>query len=302
MNNSYLPDPRSPDSQSGAPQDPTPSDVEAREALAAGEYGGYGGYGIPPYAPPRPRFYIAVTPPYLTRSLLAANVIVFIGMILYGYLVYGTWNGTQDGRVLVDMGAKVNELISDQGEIWRLFTAMFLHIGVLHLLFNLYALQALGPLVEGYFGHSRFFAIYIIGGLFGSLASYAFSDAISAGASGAIFGLAGATTVYFLRYRENFGARGRAILQNMLFVIGLNLVFGFVAPGIDNWGHMGGLVGGALVTVGLLPQYRAPAVITPGNHALEETPRQTIYLGWLLVCVALLAAGLRAATQILHGG
>ena len=132
---------------------------------------------------------------------------------------------------------------------------MFIHIGVFHLLFNLYALYALGPLVEGYFGHLRFLAIYLVGGLFGSLASYA------------LFGR---------RLRRRVGRHLRpgrrnhrllpnvsratsahaaaAILQNMLFIIGLNLVFGLTMPGIDNWGHIGGLVGGALVALGLLPQ------------------------------------------------
>ncbi|RIK55871.1 MAG: rhomboid family intramembrane serine protease, partial [Chloroflexi bacterium] len=173
-------------------------------------------------------------------------------MIVYGWVVYNDINGTQNMYVLITFGAKVNELVA-AGEVWRLFTAMFLHIGVIHLLFNLYALNALGPLVEGYFGHIRFLIIYLLGGLFGSLASYAFSPLPSAGASGAIFALAGATTIYFLRYRENFGARGRAILQNMLLVIGVNLIFGLGAGGIDNWGHMGGLVGGAALAYGLLP-------------------------------------------------
>ncbi len=112
-------------------------------------------------------------------------------------------------RVLIDVGAKVNEAIAI-GQTWRLFTAMFIHIGVFHLLVNLYALYALGPLVEGYFGHARFLAIYLVGGLFGSLASYAFSDAVSAGASGAIFGLAGAITVFFTVHIERTSAHAGA--------------------------------------------------------------------------------------------
>ena len=86
--------------------------------------------------------------------------------------------------------------------------------------------------------------------MFGSLLSYAFSQSISVGASGAIFGIIGATTVYFFRYRNNFGAQGRAILQNMIVVIVINLIFGFSAGYIDNWGHIGGLLGGALVAIG----------------------------------------------------
>ena len=253
--------------------------------------------GPPPVVDMRPRFVIRQTKPRVTQVLLVINVVVFIAMIVYGWFAYGTLDGTQDMRVLTVFGAKINELIA-RGQVWRLFTAMFLHIGVIHLLFNLYALNALGPLVETYFGHARFTAIYLIGGLYGSLASYAFSPVPSAGASGAIFALAGAITVYFLRYRENFGQRGRAILNNMFLVIGINLVFGLAQPGIDNWGHMGGLIGGALVTAGLLPSYRRPAVITYGTNYMEEEPRTLLHIAWVMFCLASWAFGVQWATQI----
>jgi rhomboid protease GluP len=256
---------------------------------------------VPPVGDLRPQFTIRRSPPRVTYFLLAANVVAFVAMILYGFIVFGTVDGTQDLRVLTIFGAKVNTLIA-QGEVWRLFTAMFLHIGVIHLLFNLYALNALGPLVEGYFGPVRFTAIYLLGGLFGSLASYAFSPTPSAGASGAIFALAGSTTIYFLRYRDNFGAHGRAILSNMLLVLGINLVFGLAQPGIDNWGHIGGLVGGILVTVGLLPRYRPPAVVRIGNNYMEEEPRANVTLGWITVCAILLFLGIQWATaRYLYG-
>jgi rhomboid protease GluP len=243
----------------------------------------------------RPHFVIRQTAPYVAQFMLAANVLVFVAMIIYGYVNFGTINGTEDGRVLLVFGAKINELVA-AGEIWRLFTAMFLHIGVIHILFNLYALNSLGPLVEAYFGHVRFTAIYLLAGLFGSLASYAFSCAWSAGASGAIFGLAGALTIYFLKYRENFGSRGRAILNNMLLVIVINLIFGAVQPGIDNWGHIGGLIGGALVTAGVLPYYLRPSVITYGANVMEEKPRPYFNVGWILVCLAIWYYGVQLVT------
>lgn len=249
----------------------------------------------PPVVDTRPRFVLRQTPPHVTHFLLAANVLVFVAMVVYGYVNYGTINGSEDSRVLMIFGAKINELVA-MGQTWRLFTAMFLHIGVFHLLFNLYALNSLGPLVEGYFGHFRFAAIYIIGGLFGSLASYAFSPVPSAGASGAIFGLAGAIIVYFMKYRENFGARGRAILNNMFLIIGINLVFGLTQQNIDNWGHIGGLIGGVLVTVGLLPYYQRPAVITYGANIMEEERRHWLNVGWLIVCLGLWYYGLQWAT------
>jgi rhomboid protease GluP len=235
----------------------------------------------------RPQFYIRMSPPTWTRILLGCNIAMFVAMIAYGIIVYSDWNGTQNARVLITFGAKVNELIA-LGQYWRLLTAMFIHIGVFHILFNLYALNSLGPLVEGFFGSRRFLIIYFIGGLWGSVASYAFSSALSAGASGAIFGLAGATTVYFLRYRENFGARGQAILQNMLVVIGINLALGAFSQGIDNWGHMGGLVGGAAIAYGLLPRYQAPAALQFGAQPLVEEPRTNIEWLWLVGHLALL--------------
>lgn len=245
----------------------------------------------PTYTPPHPRFYIRMTRPFWTRFLLACNLLVFVAMIAYGWLVYSVATGPDYDQVLYDFGMKVNERIA-QGEVWRLFTAMFLHIGLvplpLHLLSNLYALNALGPMVEGYFGHWRFLAIYLVGGLFGSVASYAFSDANSAGASGAIFALIGATTVYFLRYRENFGARGQAIVQNMFVVIAINLIFGLSMDFIDNWGHMGGLVGGALMAWGLLPRYRTPVVTQMGPQVIAEETKTPQEIGWLVLALAAL--------------
>jgi membrane associated rhomboid family serine protease len=129
------------------------------------------------------------------------------------------------------------------------------------------------------------------------LASYAFSPAISAGASGAIFGLAGALTVYFLKYRDNFGRQGRAILQNMLVVIAINLVFGMTMSGIDNWGHIGGLVGGAATAWGVLPRYKTPAVVRLGPQELETEARMTSEMMWVFILAALILAGVIFVTQ-----
>ena len=140
---------------------------------------------------------------------------------------------------LLYFGAKVNELVA-QGEYWRLFTAMFLHIGILHLFFNSYALYLYGPIVERLFGKIKFIILYIVSGLIGSLLSYLFSPNPSAGASGAIFGLMG-SLLYFRREE-------RGLFQR-IFGPGLSdhiykSVYGFIQPGIDNWGHIGGLLGG----------------------------------------------------------
>jgi membrane associated rhomboid family serine protease len=241
-----------------------------------------------------PRFFIPLDTPFWSRVLLGANVLVFVAMIIFGFLIFRTWRGSEDLRVLLLFGAKSNQAIL-YGQVWRLFTSMFLHIGVIHLLFNLYALYILGPLVEGYFGHTRFLIIYFLSGLFASVSSFAFSPAISAGASGAIFGLIGATTVYFFRYRENFGRRGKAMLQNMVFVIVINLMFGLSMSNIDNWAHMGGLLSGALIGWGLLPRYRLPNVVRYGSQPMEEEPRPVQEASWVLICVALLVAAFQIA-------
>ena len=146
--------------------------------------------------PARPSFYIPVARPTATRVILVILLGAFAVEIVYGFLRYGSLLGFSgaDTRMLVDLGAKVDVLISG-GDYWRLFTATLLHGGILHLLFNLYALYALGPMLEAYMGHTRFVAIYILGGLYGSLASYAFTDNVSVGASGAIFGVVGGLTI-----------------------------------------------------------------------------------------------------------
>ncbi len=176
---------------------------------------------------------------YITYSLILINLIMFILMTLAG--------GTTNYKVLIFFGAKVNPLI-EAGQYWRLFTSMFIHIGFTHLLFNIYALIALGKFTEHIFGHKKFVFIYLICGLSGSLLSYFFSPSISAGASGAIFGLLGSLVGY--GFRNSFLWQS-GIITNLLIVLGINLFFGFVFPGIDNFAHLGGLLSGIIIGFGL---------------------------------------------------
>lgn len=175
--------------------------------------------------------------PFLTYIFLSINIVVFILMTLAG--------GSEEQRVLIAFGAKVNSLIQ-AGEIWRFLTSIFIHIGYLHLIFNLYALWSLGPFSEERFGHWRFLLIYILSGLGGSIASYIFSSALSAGASGAIFGLLGALLIYSLKrpslWKSGFG-------MNLVIVILINFGFGLTQPGIDNFAHLGGLLIGIISSV-----------------------------------------------------
>jgi rhomboid protease GluP len=188
-------------------------------------------------------------PPYITYGILAVNIGLWLIMSFIG-----TVFGLDLYYQLLYFGAKINQLIV-QGEYWRLFTAMFLHIGIMHLFFNSYALYIYGSLVEKLFGRIRFIIIYATAGLMGSLLSYLLSPNPAAGASGAIFGLMG-SLLYFRRRKR--GLYQQAFGPSLYIIIGINLLFGFLQPGIDNWGHIGGLIGGFLAAnaVGLYRERR----------------------------------------------
>jgi membrane associated rhomboid family serine protease len=129
------------------------------------------------------------------------------------------------------------------GEIWRLVTPVFIHAGPVHLLVNMYSLYVLGPAVERFFGPRRFLAVYLLAGVSGVVLSLALNPAPSVGASGAIFGLLGALAVFVFLHRSLFGSAARAQLQQIAMVLALNLVLS-LTPGIDGWGHLGGLLAG----------------------------------------------------------
>ena len=136
------------------------------------------------------------------------------------------------------------------GEWWRLLTPIVLHGGLLHLFFNCYVLFMLGPNIEQAFGTARFLAMYVTAGLLASAFSFAFPpDVASLGASGSIFGIAGVLFVYLLKRRRSQFVRG--YLRQIAFFIGINLLLGFsgILP-IDNYAHIGGLVGGLILGFG----------------------------------------------------
>jgi rhomboid protease GluP len=160
-----------------------------------------------------------------------------------------------DVRVLITMGSKVNVLIA-RGEYWRLLTAAFLHIGIMHLLLNMFALLSLGRMAELIFGHKRFIALYFTSALTGSLLSYLFSGGIGAGASGAIFGIFGALVVFFARNRKVPGLGAGEQLFGFLVILIINAVYGVMQSNVDNFAHLGGLLGGALVGGVLSPKIK----------------------------------------------
>jgi rhomboid protease GluP len=185
---------------------------------------------------------------WVTWLLIAINAAVLVLMELNG--------GSQRTSTLITFGAKVNTLIN-AGEVWRLFTSMFLHIGLIHLAVNCFSLYNIGVVLERFIGSARFAVLYVLAGLCGGLASYWFSPrSISAGASGAIFGLLGALAVFFYLHRTLFGKSANSVLTNIVVVALLNLGLGASIPGIDNFAHVGGLAGGLIVGVLLVPRYR----------------------------------------------
>jgi len=203
---------------------------------------------IPP-PPPQMQLRLPVSNPILTWLLLGSIVVVWLVMELVG--------GSENPVVLVTFGANYGPAILD-GQFWRLFTSMFLHIGLAHLFFNAYALFIFGMEMERLYGPDRYIIVYVLSGLFGSLASFASRGptVFSAGASGAIFGVIGMNLAYFMLHRQTFGRFGRQRVMNTLLIIGINLVFGFTVPGIDNLAHIGGLVAGLALGYGLAPRYQ----------------------------------------------
>lgn len=176
--------------------------------------------------------------PIVTYIIMAICIILFILMELSG--------GSTNSQTLLKYGANLDVLVKN-GEYYRLFTCIFLHIGIMHLLCNMYSLYIIGREVENLFGKIKYIIIFILSGIFGSIMSLAFThNTISAGASGAIFGLLGALLYFGMHYRTYLG---EAIKRSIIPIIVVNLIIGFFAEGIDLAAHIGGLVGGILLAM-----------------------------------------------------
>jgi rhomboid protease GluP len=203
---------------------------------------------------------IPLARPRWTYIFIAINVIVFVAMMVDGFLQGGLGIAVLTGgrgisSILIDFGANFAPLVA-RGQFWRLFTANFIHIGILHLLFNMYALFQLGIQVEATYGPRRFVAIYLLSGVSGAVFSYMFTNGLSAGASTSIFGLFGALVVYFYKHRELFGRMGQQQLVNLGVILLINVIYG-LSPGasVDNWGHAGGFIGGVILAWFMCPRY-----------------------------------------------
>lgn len=174
--------------------------------------------------------------PIVTYMLMGICIFLFLLMYVFG-------NGSNDTYTLLIFGANLDQLTLN-GEYYRLITSIFLHIGIWHLFCNMYSLYIIGKEVESFFGKTKYLIIFLISGISGSLLALSFEhNTVSAGASGAIFGLLGALLYFGYYYRTYLGV---AIQKSILPVIVINLLIGFMIPGISNAAHIGGLVGGVL--------------------------------------------------------
>jgi rhomboid protease GluP len=188
--------------------------------------------------------------PHMTVLLIAINVLVFLAMVLGSA---GLWD--TPGNVQLAWGANFGPATQD-GEWWRLGSAMFIHFGMLHLAFNMWALWDGGHLVERMYGHLRFAMLYLASGLVGNLLSLVVqgNEAVSGGASGAIFGVYGALLVFLWHARRSLHVEEfRWLFWGALAFSSISIALGFLIPGIDNSAHIGGFVTGIASGVLLAP-------------------------------------------------
>ena len=204
--------------------------------------------------------------PVVTYALIIVNILVFVAMYIFG-------KGSEDALTLLRFGANYPILVR-AGDYYRLITSAFLHIGLLHLIFNNYALYVIGSQLESFLGKAKFLVIYLVSAICGSLMSMLFSDGISAGASGAIFGLLGSLLYFGYNYRVYLGT---VLKSQIIPLIILNLVIGFVTPGIDNAAHIGGLLGGLGMTMALGIKYKTSTFEKVNGKII-----MAIYVGFLI--------------------
>lgn len=244
-------------------------------------------YRPEPPAPDAARIPVTVKLPANKSTVTYA--LIGITILIYGlqWLSQSLTSGSYDWPFI--LGGKVNDLIL-QGQLWRLITPIFLHGNVLHIAFNMYALYSLGTSLERYYGHWKFLLLYFVGGFAGNTLSFLLSKNPSLGASTAVFGLVAAEGVFIYRNRELFGQRARVMLMNLGLIVVVNLIIG-LQPGIDNWGHLGGLCGGAIFAWISGPLLRVQTTIR-GYELVDSRTKHEVFWGFLL------SAGLFVAVVI----
>jgi membrane associated rhomboid family serine protease len=198
-------------------------------------------------------------PMAVTQALFGINVAVFVGMLLSG----ASMMGGASGRLLLAWGANYGPYTLT-GQWWRLLTSCFVHIGILHIGFNLWCLWELGELAEHLYGHVTFACVYLLCGISGSLVSVWWHTfpVLSAGASGAIFGLAGAVIASLKLGEFATSALSHGVMQSLIAFVVFNVIFGGIVGGIDNACHFGGLAAG-LVLGALIAKFAPEPRLVP---------------------------------------
>jgi rhomboid protease GluP len=207
-------------------------------------------------------------------------VIIGITVLFYLLQLFSEFTFGQD--ILILYGARINEAIL-AGEIWRLLTPALLHGSLPHIAFNMYALLSFGTGLERHFGHGRFLLLYLLGAFAGNVASFLFTGgSYSVGASTAIFGLLGAEAVFLIQNRKVFAGQFRSAIGNIIFIAAINLFLIGSLPGIDNWGHIGGLVGGLMFSTFAGPAYEVEGVY-PSYSLVDRRSFGTVAIGAAMV-------------------
>jgi len=190
-------------------------------------------------------------------------------------------------KVLIADGAKYNAFII-QGQYWRFITPVFLHVNALHVGLNMLNLLFLGIYLERLAGHLRLLFIYLVCGVISIIASFYFTPhELSIGASGALFGLVGAYSVFILMHRQAMNRQGIPAIIELIVIIGFNLALGLVIPNVDNYAHVGGLISGCLLGWWFMPYYKVSA-----HDTLTDTHRLSVR--WPLALLTILGTLLLA--------
>jgi rhomboid protease GluP len=214
--------------------------------------------------------------PYVTYSIIGITVTFYIlqlaSVSAFGYALP---NARLDW--LEYYGARINEAIL-AGELWRFLTPALLHGSLPHIAFNMYALLSFVTGLERYFGHGRFLLLYVLGAFAGNVASFLFTNGYSVGASTAIFGLLGAEAVFLIQNRKVFPGQFRSAIGNIIFIAAINLFVIGSLPGIDNWGHIGGLIGGLMFASFAGPVWEVEGIY-PAYHLVDKRTFQAVIVG-----------------------
>ena len=229
-----------------------------------------------PAAPPQSvRVTMPSSVPYVTYSIVGVTTVFYLLQVASVYF-YGYANAASQIDWLELYGARINEAIR-AGELWRLLTPALLHASIPHILFNMYALVIFGVGLERNFGHWRYLTLYVLGAFTGNVLSFLLSNGYSVGASTAIFGLIGAEGVFLYQNRKMFGSQfGRAI-GNIVFIVAINLLLD-LTPGIDIWGHIGGLLGGLIFAFFAGPRFEVEGIY-PALHLVDTRESREILTG-----------------------